>query len=315
MHKLFIMSFILLNFLISINVNAQMRIDQWNYIQVDSSRQKWGDWNKPDWLRYFGFDARDITGDGFKDIVAGRYFYRNPGGNMTGEWERTDFGINVDGMLFVDVDGDKYGDVIAQALPNVYWLEAEDMLGRSWQIYKIAELAPTKHVNGQGYKIAQIIDGGKPEIVFTTTEGVFYIEIPEENLIAPWKTVRMTSGTMDEGVGIGDMNGDGHLDVVAGVEIKVKETYRLMLYENPGDGSADWKGRTITKDVMVPDRIVIADFNGDQLKDVAVSEERSPGKEPNANLNWYEHPTDSKQENWERHTVTTSWSMNNLDAV
>ena len=35
---------------------------------------------------------------------------------LAGAWPRIDLGLNVDGMLFVDVDGDPYGDVIAMAV-------------------------------------------------------------------------------------------------------------------------------------------------------------------------------------------------------
>ncbi len=58
------------------------------------------------------------------DIIAGSYFYLNPGGNMEGAWKRTDLGMNVDGYLFVDVDGDEFADVIALALPDVFWFES-----------------------------------------------------------------------------------------------------------------------------------------------------------------------------------------------
>ena len=81
--------------------DSKQSLDKWTYIGVDSARKKWGDWNPPNWMRSFGLTVRDITDDGFEDIAAGRYFYRNPGGDMTAKWERIDFGINVDAVLFV----------------------------------------------------------------------------------------------------------------------------------------------------------------------------------------------------------------------
>ena len=314
MFKIMKLSLLVISLLLTIQVNGQISSDNWSYVEIDSTRQKWGDWNKPNWLRYFGFDAKDITADGFKDIVSGRYFYRNPGGDMSSEWVRTDLGMNVDGMLFTDVDGDKYGDVIAQALPNIYWLEADDLLGSSWKANKVAEIPKTKHVNGQGYHTAQIIAGGKPELVFTTLKGVYYIIIPDEKFDAPWDTVRVTGKIMDEGVGIGDINKDGTLDVVVGKELKRKEVFGLYWYSNPGDGSGNWSSIEISKDVEVPDRIVVADINGDNLADVIVSEERFPGKEPNANLSWYQNPGDGTG-NWEKHIIFTGYSLNNMDVA
>ncbi len=54
------------------------RLDSWTYVCVDDSRGKWGDWDKPNWLCYFGLAMADVTGDGYTDIVAGRYFTAIP---------------------------------------------------------------------------------------------------------------------------------------------------------------------------------------------------------------------------------------------
>ena len=67
-------------------LSQQLAVNKWHYLQVDSMRQKWGDWAEPSWLRYFGLDIKDINRDGFKDLIAGRYFYLNPGGNMEEKW-------------------------------------------------------------------------------------------------------------------------------------------------------------------------------------------------------------------------------------
>ena len=295
--------------------DKKLSLDKWTYIQLDDARGKWGDWDKPKWLRYFGLDMADVTGDGFKDIVAGRYFYRNPGGNMTGKWPRIDLGINADGMLFVDVDGDKFGDVIAQALPDVYWLEAKNLQANSWQPTKIGTLTPTRHTNGQGYTLAQLVPGGKPEIIMASGDGPHYFEIPDNPKAGNWPKTRITndSDIMDEGIGVGDMNGDGYIDIATGKE--VGEDYSVWWFENPRNGSGNWKGRLVGPSDHAPDRIIFADMNGDGLLDVVVSEERYPGKKPDANLYWFEQLS-GKNMKFERHTVTTNkYSLNNLDVT
>ncbi|UCD48512.1 MAG: VCBS repeat-containing protein [Phycisphaerales bacterium] len=287
---------------------ARPALDAWTYVQVDNSRQQWGNWNEPSWLKYFGLAMADVTGDGYRDIVAGRYFYRNPGGDMSGKWPRIDLGFNVDGMLFVDVDGDAYGDVIATALPDVYWLEAEDEQATRWKRTSIGTLKKTGHVNGQGYMLAQIVPGGRPEILLACEDGVYAFEIPAEPGQGNWPKTRIAHETMDEGIGVGDLDADGDIDIVCGRN--EDEKYSVVCFLNPGDGSSDWPARLVGPSEHAPDRIVLADMNADERLDVVVSEERYPGKEPDANLSWYEQlPGDA----FLCHVVITEYSLNNLD--
>ncbi len=106
--------------------------NQWSYISIDTTREMIQPADGPDWLRSFGIDAADINHDGFKDITSGKYFYLNPGGDMSRPWKRTEFRFAFDAYLFVDVDGDQLADIIAEDLPNVLWLEADDLNGTSW---------------------------------------------------------------------------------------------------------------------------------------------------------------------------------------
>jgi hypothetical protein len=289
----------------------KLSLDDWTYIEVDNKRGKWGDWDEPNWLKYFGLAMADVTGDGYKDIIAGRYFYRNPGGNMSGRWQRITFSINVDAMLVVDVDGDSFADIIAEALPNVYWLEAEDRPGNSWSVKKIGTLPKTGHVNGQGYMLGQIIAGGKPEIILACGDGIYYFQIPGNPENGNWPKTRIASETMDEGIGTGDIDGDGDIDITTGK--KERETFMVIWHENPGNGSADWKGHLVSQTAFAPDRIVIAEVNGDSRLDIVVSEERYPGPDPDASLYWFEQPSYPKSQTWKKHIVITEYSLNNLD--
>jgi hypothetical protein len=291
----------------------KLSLDDWTYIEVDNKRGKWGDWDEPNWLKYFGLAMADVTGDGYKDIIAGRYFYRNPGGNMSGRWQRITFSINMDAMLVVDVDGDSFTDAIAEALPDVYWLEAEDKPGNSWKAKKIGTLPKTGHVNGQGYMLGQIIAGGKPEIILACGDGIYYFQIPGNPENGNWPKTRIASETMDEGIGTGDIDGDGDIDITTGK--KEGETFMVIWHENPGNGSADWQSHLVSQTSFAPDRIVIAEINGDSRLDVVVSEERYPGPDPDASLYWFEQPRYPKRQTWKKHIVVTEYSLNNLDVA
>lgn len=296
----------------------KIQLDRWQYIEVDSTRQKWGDFNEPEWLRYFGLDARDINKDGYLDLVSGRYFYLNPGGNMEGEWKRTDLGMNVDAYLFADVDGDEFADVIALALPNVYWCEADNSEGTSWTIRKIGEMPKTGHVNSQGYRKAQLLEGTKGQILFAVEGGIHACTIPENPLLAEnWKFFKIIPTESDEGIGIGDIDGDGDIDIACGdIEPGQKEMPTLVnWHENPGSVSEVWKKHSVGKTVQAADRFEVADINGDGKADIIVSEEMYPGLEPEASIFVYTNPGNPKNKNWDRKSLITTWSVNNLDVA
>jgi hypothetical protein len=304
-------------FIINTSLCQKIAVDKWKYIQVDNDRAKWGDFDKPDWLRYYGTDARDINNDGYKDIVAGRYVYINPKEDMTGKWKRIDFGENIDGLLWIDADGDDLPDIFAEALPNVYWLEASDKTFTKWNKVKIAHIKETDHVNGQGFEYKQVIAGGKPEILMNSGEGLFMIQIPESNAQGGnWKTTLISNEeTNDEGITVGDMDGDGDTDIISSRN-NGKGAKSYVWYANPGNGNETtdkWVEHLISTVTFWPDRVEVADLNGDGLLDVIGSEERWPGLKPDASIYWFEQIRDLNCTLFKQHVLKTTWSMNNLD--
>ena len=286
----------------------------WTYIQIDSTKQKWGDWADPEWLRYFGLDAGDIDRDGNIDIISGRYVYHNPGGSMQGVWKRTVLDDNVDAILFVDVDGDPYADIIAQALPNIYWLEAVNLEGTEYRTQVIGQIPATSHVNSQGFEKAQIVKGGQQEFVIAGNGDIYCVSIPDEDPEKQtWKISKICENTSDEGIGTGDIDGDGDQDIAAGRRRPGEdEPTVLMWYENPGNIDQLWKARQVGTSEHPIDRIEVADINGDSKADIVMTEERYPGLKPDANMFWFEQITDVS---WQRHLTVRQYSMNNLRVV
>jgi hypothetical protein len=303
------------------NKSADNKIaaNKWTYIQIDDNRAKWGDFDQPEWLRYYGTDAKDINNDGFKDIVAGRYVYLNPKGDMMGKWNRIDFGENIDGLLWIDADGDEFADIFAEALPNVYWLEATDKTCTKWKKTKIAHIKETDHVNGQGFEYKQVIAGGKPEILMNSGEGLFMIQIPESNAeTGNWKTTLISKDeTNDEGITVGDMDSDGDIDIISSRN-NGKSPKSYVWYENPGIGKETtdkWIENTVSTVNFWPDRVEVADLNGDGLLDVIGTEERWPGLKPDASIYWWEQVRDLNCILFKPHVLKTTWSINNLDVA
>ncbi len=290
--------------------------NQWSYIAIDTSREMMHPAGGPDWLRSFGIDATDINKDGYKDIVCGKYFYLNPGADMKREWKRTAFGFAYDGYQFVDVDGDQMADIIAEDLPNVIWLEADDLNGTSWSARKIGEVPQTGHKNGQGSGIADILPGAKMEVLLAAEGGIFCTSIPENPATQTWNFRLIAESHSDEGIGIGDVDGDGDLDLAFGDSREAGEEAELLFWaENPGNISQLWIKHLVSDEVRIVDRVEIADLNGDGRADIALSEERYPGLEPNSNMRVFLAGSNPVSDPWEHRVVVTQWSMNNLDAV
>lgn len=308
---------ILLSILLSGTLFSQsIPANQWSYIAIDTSREMLNPLGGPDWLRSFGIDATDINKDGYKDIVCGKYFYLNPGADMSGQWVRTPFEFAYDGYRFVDVDGDQLADIIAEDLPNVIWLEADDLNGTSWSAKLIGQIPATGHKNGQGSGIADIVPGNKPELLLAAEGGIFCAVIPDSPAAAPWDFKLIAESHSDEDIGIGDIDGDGDLDLAFGDSREAGEEAELLYWaENPGSIDQLWEKHLVSDEVKVVDRVKIADLNGDGRMDIAISEERYPGLEPNSNMRVFLAGNDPIADVWEHRVVVTQWSMNNLDAV
>jgi len=134
-----------------------------------------------------------VNQDGYQDIVAGEWYYCNPGGDMSSPWERTVFPVEVDAVLALNVDDDEYADVIGLRLPQIYWLEAKDRDGKTWSYTEIGTMRRTGHANSQEYSLAQIIPGGKPEILLCDEVNQYYFEIPPDPENTPWPRVIITA--------------------------------------------------------------------------------------------------------------------------
>lgn len=308
--------FLFLNMLVALQVNFVVQASEtnWTYIPVDDAKQKWGDWDEPEWLRYFGLDFGDVDRDGNIDIISGRYVYHNPGGNMENAWARTMLDENVDAIFAIDADGDPFMDIIAQALPNIYWYEAINQEGTRYTRKLIATIPQTSHVNSQGYEKAQIVAGGPLELLIASNGNIYCISIPENpDMADQWPTQLIAKNTSDEGIGVGDINNDGLLDIACGRRPDGEdEPLTLVWFENPGNINTQWEDHFVGRTDKPIDRVELGNLNGDGHLEIVISEERYPGQEPDGKLLWFSRQHDGYQ-TWSKHHVVTQYSMNNLD--
>jgi hypothetical protein len=278
-----------------------LALDRWRHILVDSARERLGSGQPA-----FGLAFGDMDRDGRADIVSGRYFYRNPGAGMAGAWKRVALPVDADAMLVFDVDSDGQPDVIAQSLPSVYWLKPNGDASE-WKVRTVASLPPTEHTNSQGYRLARIVAGSRqPEVVFTTGEGVHYLRVPQDPAAGTWPSVRIASGTTEDLLATGDIDGDGLDDVLASDRNDGKTIY---WYRNPGTGAGDWSRRTVGEVSDWGDRAELADVDGDGRLDAVVAVEN--GKATDALTYWFQAPPDPGQP-WKRHVIGSQASTNSM---
>ncbi len=264
----------------------------------------------------FGLAFGDVDGDGSDDIISGTFWYRNPDGDLQNTWTQTPLPANLHGILVVDVDGDPWIDIIAQeAGPGdieVHWLEAANSSGTAWNTTLIGTVDQASHSLGaQGYRTGQIEAGGKPEVLLSSGNGIYYFRIPANPEAGNWPRIHVNGNPSDEGFDLGDIDSDGHLDVAA----TTGNNKTVEWYENPGNGTGSWQAYEIGlfSEALFPDRVAVRDLDGDLKLDIVVTEEN--GGSSNAETYWWSQPADPTSSNWTKSLVVSQATTNSMDVA
>ncbi len=200
------------------------------------------------------------------DLIAGRYWYVNPG-SIHGIWIRKQIGSPLHNMAAVfDVDRDGFVDIVGTrgigAEANARFVWARNTGFGTFTLHEIEQEAEGDFL--QGVATTDLYDDGTVDLLLswhTADQGLQRFRIPEKPRSESWLWDRISSASQDEDLSVADIDDDGDKDIFLGTQ----------WLENPGQEGLEWHVHTIGETTEgLPDRNVLADFDGDGDLDAVV---------------------------------------------
>lgn len=253
-----------------------------------------------------GISAGDINKDGVIDAVSGPYAYLGPNFERAVEIYRPSInpianaangGQYTDNFLSYvhDFTGDGWNDYLKVNFNGAYLYVNPKGESRNWSMFQV-----TEGVSSETTQLGDIDADGKPELLGSIGSGasrvIGYWE-PGADATARWTWVPVSEkgDWGGHGYGLGDLNGDGKVDVIQG----------SGWWAQPAAGAASgvWAFTAVPfgrgTDVFIRGADMFAyDVNGDKLPDVITSLfAHGPG------LVWFEQQKASGAVTWKMHMI------------
>ena len=247
-------------------------------------------------------EAGDLDGDGLKDLVAGAYWWRNPG-TISGSWQREEIGAPLRNAFAIsDFDRDGDLDILGTqgrgSTPNPAFAWARNQGKGAFEIRTNIETAGS----GDFLQGRTLGDFGRGLVVILSWHngggGVQGLRVPMDPVGSNWTFQLLSEVTQKEDLSRGDIDKDGDLDLLLGT----------VWLRNDG---GTWTPFTLGAiDQGAPDRNDLADIDGDGDLDAVI------GLEHGTALYWFEAPADPTGQ-WRRHLISQvageAYSMDTVD--
>ncbi len=235
----------------------------------------------------------DLDGDGLPELVTGAWIYHNPG-SVDGAWARSEIGPPFANLALVDdLDGDGDLDLLGtDGKPEGAGLVlAENMGSGRFRIHDRLALGAGDFLQGA---CVVSIGGGENSAVALSwhrAERTELLRIPERRIET------LSTLTNNEGLAVGDFDGDGDDDIHLGT---------AWLEQLPDNAWQAHEALALSVRDADPDRVEAGDIDGDGDLDAVV------GCEHAALLIWAENPGEGRSP-WIEHRIAADGLHQSLD--
>lgn len=241
-----------------------------------------------------GISIGDINGDDHRDIVYGPYWFAGPDFTIKHEIfpakpQPTEGYANHFFSWIYDFDGDGANDVLTVGLPGspAYVYQNPSRGQGAWKKHEVFDW-----VSNESPRLIDLVGDERPELV-CTRDGFFgFATVDWSQPFSTWKfhpiSERVTAVRFGHGLGIGDVNGDGRMDLL----------HAGGWYEQPEENALDrrWKPHTVKFSQAYGGAEMYAyDVDGDGDNDVITSEAAH-----DFGLAWYEQ---TGPDQFQRHLI------------